>query len=144
MKPYVECWENILLHLFGLLPYQNATVLDDVWFSSNWKSKYYRALLSTTIVDDDPKDPILCPYRGLKNMRPSTAYTPFRDFNGEDFVIVIPHDLGLVHVWMGIIESDVVKDEENAFFKMVRVQRWVLMKKGANMDERHLYQDCWN
>jgi hypothetical protein len=39
-------------------------------------------------------------------------------------------------------ECDVVKDEESAFFKMVKVQWWVLMKQGANMDERHLYEDC--
>ncbi len=37
-----------------------------------------------------------------------------------------------------------VKDEENAFFKMVRVQWWVPVKKGRNLDERHLYEDCWN
>jgi hypothetical protein len=34
-----------------------------------------------------------------------------------------------------------VKDEESAFFKMVKVQWWVIVKKGVNMDERHLYED---
>ncbi len=37
-----------------------------------------------------------------------------------------------------------MNDEDNAFFKMVRVQWWVLVKKCANMDEQHLYEDCWN
>ncbi len=59
-----------------------------------------------------------------------------------DFVFVKPHDLGLVHVWMGRAQGDVMKDEENIFFKMVGVQWWVPMKKGANLDERHLYEDC--
>jgi hypothetical protein len=68
-------------------------------------------------------------------MRLSIAYAPFRDLNGGDFVLVRLHDLGLVPIWMGIIACDVVKDEKNAFFKMVRVQRWVPMKKGTNMDE---------
>jgi hypothetical protein len=35
-----------------------------------------------------------------------------------------------------------VKDEESAFFKMVKVQCWVHVKKGRNLDERHLYEDC--
>jgi hypothetical protein len=35
-----------------------------------------------------------------------------------------------------------MKDEENVFFKMVGVQWWVPMKKGANLDEWHLYEDC--
>ncbi len=55
-----------------------------------------------------------------------------------DFVLVKPHDLGLVHVWMRRAQGNVMKDEENALFKMVKV----LVKKGANLDERHLYEDC--
>ncbi len=31
-----------------------------------------------------------------------------------------------------------MKDEESVFFKMVRVQWWVHVKKGKNLDERHL------
>jgi len=60
-------------------------------------------------------------------------YTLFRNLNGEDFVLVRPHDPSLVLVWMGRTQCDVVK-----------VHWWVLMKNGANMDERHLYEDCWN
>jgi hypothetical protein len=36
---------------------------------------------------------------------------------------------------------DVIKDEENEYFKMVRVQWWVPMKKKSNLDVRHLYED---
>ncbi len=45
---------------------------------------------------------------------------------------------------MGKGEGDVVKDKENEYFKMVRVQWWILVKKGSNLDERHLYENCWN
>jgi hypothetical protein len=37
-----------------------------------------------------------------------------------------------------------VKDDQNEFFKMVRVQWWVLVKKRSNLDEWRLYKDCWN
>jgi len=87
------------------------------------------------VVGVDLKDTIQCPYCGPKNMRPSTMYTLFRNLNGEDFVLVRPHDPSLVLVWMGRTQCDVVKDEESAFFKMVKVQWWVLMKKGANMGQ---------
>jgi hypothetical protein len=43
---------------------------------------------------------------------------------------------------LGRTHSDVVKDDQNEFFKMVRV--WVLVKKGSNSNEQHLYEDCWN
>jgi hypothetical protein len=45
---------------------------------------------------------------------------------------------------MGRAEGDVIKDEENEYFKMVRVQWWVLVKKGSNFDEQHLYENYWN
>jgi hypothetical protein len=32
-------------------------------------------------------------------------------------------------------QCDVVKSEENVFFKMVRVEWWVPVKKGTNLDE---------
>jgi hypothetical protein len=35
---------------------------------------------------------------------------------------VRPHDPLLVLIWLGKIQSDVVKDDQNKFFKMVRVQ----------------------
>ncbi len=75
-------------------------------------------------------------------MKPSITYTPVRDFNDEDFVLVRLHDPNCVSIWMGKTQGDVVKDEENAFFKMVKVQWWVHVKKGTNMNERNLYEDC--
>jgi hypothetical protein len=42
---------------------------------------------------------------------------------------------------MGKVKSDVIKDEENEYFKMVKVQWWVLVKIGSNLDECHLYED---
>jgi hypothetical protein len=48
-------------------------------------------------------------------MRPLIAYAPFRDFNVGDFVLMRSHDLDLVPFWMGIVESDVIKDEERIF-----------------------------
>jgi hypothetical protein len=68
-------------------------------------------------------------------MKPLTAYTPFKNLNVENFVLVRPHNLDLVLLWMGKVEGDVVKDEESEYFKMVKVQWWVLLKKGSNLDE---------
>jgi hypothetical protein len=33
------------------------------------------------------------------------------------------------------VKGDVIKDEENEYLKMVRVQWWVPMKKKSNLDE---------
>jgi hypothetical protein len=32
-------------------------------------------------------------------------------------------------------EWRVIKDEESEYFKMVKIQWWVLVKKGSNLDE---------
>jgi hypothetical protein len=40
----------------------------------------------------DLKDPIHILYYGPKNMRLLIAYTPFRDLNVGDFVLVRPHN----------------------------------------------------
>jgi len=77
-------------------------------------------------------------------MRPLTTYTPFKDFNVGDFVFVRSHDPDLVPFWMGRAEGDVIKDEKSEYFKIVKVQWWVHVKKRSNLDERHLYEDCWN
>jgi hypothetical protein len=69
----------------------------------------------------DAKDPIMHPYCEPKNLKPSLAYTPFRDLNNGDFVLVRRHDPLLALVWIGRTQCDVVKDEQNEFFKMVRV-----------------------
>jgi hypothetical protein len=69
------------------------------------------------------------------------VYTTFKDFYDGDFVFIRLHDFSLVPIWMWIAQGDFVKDEEIAFFKMVKVQWGVLMKKGVNLDEWHLYED---
>ncbi len=143
MAPYVEYWEDILLHLLKTLLPQNLTFLEGFWPSSNWRSNYAKALLPTKMEVVDAKDPIMHPYCGPKNLKPFPTYTPFKDFNNGDFVLVRPHDPFLVHVWMERIQCDVVKDEQNEFFKMVRVKWWVPMKKCSNLDEQCLYEDCW-
>jgi hypothetical protein len=45
---------------------------------------------------------------------------------------------------MGRVEGDAIKDEESEYLKMVRFQWWVPMEKRSNLDEQHLYEDCWN
>jgi len=42
---------------------------------------------------------------------------------------------------MGRVKGDVVKNKENEYFKMVKAQWWVLVKKGSKLDE-HLYENC--
>jgi hypothetical protein len=67
-----------------------------------------------TIVDVDLKDSIIAPYCDPKNMWPSlktTVDTPFWDSSLGDFVLVKLTDPELYHVWMGRLESEVVKDE---------------------------------
>jgi hypothetical protein len=75
-------------------------------------------------------------------LKPAPTYTPFRNLNNGDFVFVSLHDPFLVPVLLGRTQSDVVKDDQNEFFKMVRVQWWVPVKKGSNLDEQCLYEDC--
>jgi hypothetical protein len=59
-----------------------------------------------------------------------------------DFVSMKLHDPNLVFIWMGRAQVDVVKAKKVEFFKMVRIEWWVFMKKGVNLDELHLYEDC--
>jgi hypothetical protein len=62
-------------------------------------------------------------------MKPLIAYTPFKDLNVRDFVLVRPHDTNLVPFWMGRAKGDVIKDEKNKYLKLVKVQWWVRLKK---------------
>jgi len=101
MKPYVEHWEDILLHLSKPLTCQNAMLLEGFWPSSNWRSIYSKFSLSIIVINANLEGPIQRPCCGLKNMRPSTTYTPFKDLNDGDFVIIKPRDFDLVLVWMG-------------------------------------------
>ncbi len=45
---------------------------------------------------------------------------------------------------MGRVEGDVIKDENSEYFKMVKVQWWVPVKKRSNFNEWHLYEDYQN
>ncbi len=69
---------------------------------------------------------------------------PFKDLNVGGFVVVRSHDPDLVPFWTKRTKGDVIKDEDREYFKMLRVQWWVLVKEGSNLDERHLYEDYWN
>jgi hypothetical protein len=66
------------------------------WPSINWRSNYATTSLSIVMDIVDLEDLIQVPYCGLKNMRPLTTYTPFRDLNVGDFMFMRPHDLNLV------------------------------------------------
>jgi len=77
----------------------------------------------------------MCPYCGPRNLKPTLAYTPFRDLNNGNFVFVSSHDPLLDPMLMGRTQSDVIKDDQNENFKMVKVQWWVLVKERSNSDE---------
>jgi hypothetical protein len=79
-----------------------------------------------------------------QELEANSTYTPFRDFNKRDFILVRLHDLLLVPIWMGGTHNDGVKDDQNEFFKMVRVQWWVPTKKGLNSNERCFYKNCYD
>ncbi len=115
MKLYMEYWKDTLLHLSRRLPLQSVILLEGFWPSSNWKSNYAKASLSIVMDVVDIEDPVQLPYCGLKNMKPLTAYTPFKDLNVGDFVLGRPHVFDLIPVWMGRAEGDVVKDEESEY-----------------------------
>jgi hypothetical protein len=58
MKPYVEYWEDILLHLSRPLPLQSTIILEGFWPSNNWRFNYARVSLSTTMNVVDLEYPI--------------------------------------------------------------------------------------
>jgi hypothetical protein len=71
-------------------PQKSFILLESFWPSSNWKVNYECASIPT-IVDVDPKDPIIFPYYGPKIVCPSLstiAYTPFCDLFDDNFVLV--------------------------------------------------------
>jgi len=52
-----------------------------------------------------------------------------------NFILMGLHNHNLVPLYMGRTKGDVVKDKEGEYFKMVRVQWWVPMKKRSKLDE---------
>jgi hypothetical protein len=141
MNPYVDYWKDILFHLSKPLLAQRSILLKGFWPCNNWKLNYARVELPSTTPVIDLEDLVICPYCGPKNLKPPLAYTMFRDLNNGYFILVRLHDALLIFVWLGRTQSDVVEDDQNEFFKMVRVQWWVPMKKESNSYERHLYKD---
>jgi hypothetical protein len=78
------------------LPLQSVILLEGFWPSSELRSNYARALLSIVMDIVDVEDPIRLPYCGPKNMRPLISYTPFRNLNVGNFMLVRLHDPDLV------------------------------------------------
>jgi hypothetical protein len=70
----------------------NSILLEGFWPSNNWRVNYECASIPI-VVDVDPKDPIIPPYCGPRNMPPSlsiVAYMPFYDLFAGSFVLVQP------------------------------------------------------
>jgi hypothetical protein len=82
-SPYVDYWEDILLHLSKPLLTQRSIILEGFWPSNNWKFNYARVELLSTNQVIDSEDLVMCPYYGPKNLKSALAYTPFRDLNME-------------------------------------------------------------
>jgi hypothetical protein len=61
-----------------------------------WLISTNEALLSTIMDIVDVEDLVQLPYCGPKNMKPLTTYTPFRDLNVGNFMLVKSHDPNLV------------------------------------------------
>ncbi len=80
-----------------------------------------RTKLPSTRPVIDLEDLVNCLYCGPKNFKSTPACTLFKDFNNQDFVLMKPYDPLLVPTWLGITQNDVVKDDQNENFKMVRV-----------------------
>ncbi len=76
----------------------------------------------------DSKDLVMHLNCGPKNLKPTPLYILFKDFNIGKFVLMRPHDLVLV--CLNITQSD-VKDDENEFFKTLKVKWWAFQwRKG--------------
>jgi len=63
------------------------------------------------------------------------AYMPFYDLFVGSFVLVRLIDPRIYLVWMGRVESDVVRNKKNENYRKVYVQWWVPMRKGVENDE---------
>jgi len=117
---YVDYWEDIFLHLSKLTSSKFNTFGGFLAFEQ-LEINCTRASLPTRMEVVDVEDLIMRPYCGPKNLKPSPTYTPFKDLNNGDFVLR-PHDPLFIPMWMGRTQCDVMKNEQNENFKMVRVQ----------------------
>ncbi len=112
MGPYVKYQENILELLYRPIPWQSFVILEGFWPFNSWKTNYEHASICT-VVDVDPKNPIILPYCGFRSMCPFlniVAYTPYCDLFIGNFVLVQPLNLTIYPIWMERVESDVVRD----------------------------------
>ncbi len=82
---------------------------------------YAKVQLSSTRPVVDLEDLVIRPYCGPKNLKSTLAYAPFRNINNGDFVLVRPYDHLLVLVYLKRTQNDVVKDDQNELFKMLKV-----------------------
>ncbi len=101
LSPYMVYWENILELLSNLLPIQNSTLLESFWPLRNWRSNHMQGAIPP-IVDVDPKDLVITPYCGPKNMQPSlkiVVYILFRNLGLCEFVLVKLANLKLYPMW---------------------------------------------
>jgi hypothetical protein len=51
-----------------------------------------------------------------------TTYMHFKDINVGDFVFVRLYDLEHVFMWMGRVKNNILKDENDEFFRRLKVQ----------------------
>ncbi len=58
---------------------------------------------------------------GLKTLKHAPTYTSSKDLKNGIFFFMRLHDPIFILVQMGITQSDVVKDDQNENFKMVKV-----------------------
>jgi hypothetical protein len=127
------------------IPQQSPILLEGFCSTNNWKDNHVRFYIPFVPIFDDMEDPIILPYCGLKNMKPSlstTTYTPFRDLHEGDFLLARPTGPKMYLVWMGRTHSDVVKDVNGEHYQMVHVQWWVPFKKGTH-NNAQLYLGYW-
>ncbi len=74
------------MHFSKLFPFQSSILLEGFWASSNWKYKYAKVSLPSTMEVVDLENLVVHPYCGPKNLKAFSAYTLFEDFNNGDFV----------------------------------------------------------
>jgi hypothetical protein len=144
MGPCVKYWERILELLSRPIPQQSFVLLEGFWPSSNWRSNYEHASI-LIVVDVDLEDLVILPYCSPRSMRHSlsiTTYMPFHDLFVIDFVLVWPINPIIYFLWIGRVESDVVKGQKNENYRKVYVQWWVPVRKGTKNDEE-LYHNYW-
>ncbi len=80
--------------------------------------------------------------KNLKATMKMAPYTPFRNLNNGDFVFTWPLNSKVYPIWLSWANIDVFKDEGNEHYRMVHVQWWVSLKKGA-MNDVEMYWNYW-